>query len=271
MIGDKIQAFPLKTWREEFAIARDLGLDVIEWVVDTTDVDWNPLLTVEGRREINRMQEETGIKIPVLCADYLMEIPLCSDNLAERLQSLGMLYELIRVAPEVGIKHLEIPLLGKLDINDLDKEGHVVDLLLASIPSVVERGLGILLELGLPPNRVISLLEKLPGDVVKINYDMGNSAYFGFDAEEEFSEYGQRVGNAHIKDCTPEDYSVPLGKGNVNFTLVSKLLSNNYFTGDFILQAYRQPGRDPVEEVTEYMDFVKSNLLEYMNWWTPRI
>jgi sugar phosphate isomerase/epimerase len=59
----------------------------------------------------------------------------------------------------------------------------------------------------------------------------------------------------HIKDCTPEDYSVPLGRGNVDFELSFSLLREQGYAGDFILQAAR--GEDDVALAREYFQFTK--------------
>ena len=36
-VGEHIQAFPAKSWREEFAIARECGLGMIEWIFEGND------------------------------------------------------------------------------------------------------------------------------------------------------------------------------------------------------------------------------------------
>ena len=65
-----------------------------------------------------------------------------------------------------------------------------------------------------------------PSHRIQMNYDTGNSAYWQYDTDQEFSLYGSRIGNIHIKDCTPDEYSVPLGNGNVDFDKIFKSNSN---------------------------------------------
>ena len=50
-----------------------------------------------------------------------------------------------------------------------------------------------------------------------INYDTGNSASLGWDVEEEFANYFDRIYNIHIKDRTLGGTTVDLGTGDVNF------------------------------------------------------
>mgnify|MGYP003956499389 FL=1 len=99
--------------------------------------------------------------------------------------------------------------------------------------------------------------------MIQLNYDTGNSAYWEFDVKKEIPVYGNKIGNVHIKDCTPEDYSVPLGKGNVDFEQSFELLKKAGYTGDFILQTAKGNDGKYVEEVTEYFQFTQSFVRRY--------
>ena len=68
------------------------------------------------------------------------------------------------------------------------------------------------------------LLKNVNKKIITVNYDMGNSAYREYNMRKEFLSYGQSISNVHIKDCTPKDYTVKLGDGNVNFDEVFQLL-----------------------------------------------
>jgi sugar phosphate isomerase/epimerase len=96
---------------------------------------------------------------------------------------------------------------------------------------------------------------------VSVNYDMGDSAYHSFDVKEEFLSYGHLISNVHIKDCTPENYTVQLGTGNVDFDKVFQLLKDNDYTQDFILQAAR--GKDDVQTANNQLNFVKTYISKY--------
>ena len=49
---DQIQFFPVDTWREEFSIAKEAGLDCIEWVYEAETESVNPLSSEAGVAEI---------------------------------------------------------------------------------------------------------------------------------------------------------------------------------------------------------------------------
>jgi hexulose-6-phosphate isomerase len=261
MIDGKIQSFPLEIWREEFALARDCGFELIEWVLNMTDLHHNPILSRSGRAEIVRLSKEYKINIPSICCDYFMEYSLISESLEERLIAQGMLIELIRVCPEAGIRFIEIPLIGKSSIEKVDDTKKIA-LFLNDIALIAKTNdVYLLLEVSLSPSQIASFLEWIPTDRIKLNYDTGNSAYWGYNPQEEISAYGHRIGNIHIKDCIPGVYSVPLGQGNVDFDLTFQLLKEVGYKGDFILQTAR--GEDDVQTAKTFYQFTQHYLQKY--------
>ncbi len=71
----RYQAFPRGMWQEEFKIARDLNLDLIEFILDFNNVEDNPLLKKGGLDEIKTVIENTNVCVQTICADYFMEAP----------------------------------------------------------------------------------------------------------------------------------------------------------------------------------------------------
>jgi len=74
-------------------------------------------------------------------------------------------------------------------------------------------------------------MQECDSDRILINYDTGNSAYWGYNPDEEIRTYGKQIGNIHIKDVTLKDYSVPLGHGEVNFDQIFGLLKRGGLSG----------------------------------------
>ena len=97
---------------------------------------------------------------------------------------------------------------------------------------------------------------------VTVNYDMGNSAFWEFEAKQEFLCYGEMISNVHIKDCTPKDYTVQLGDGNVNFNEIFLLLKKNNYKSDFILQGAR--GKDDFLVAKKQFQFAKKYVEKYL-------
>lgn len=259
----KIQSFPKNSWQNEYALAAQHGFSLLEWVLDYETAEQNPLLTTEGRIEMNRLSHEHGILTPSLCCDYFMEAPFFSSDLQTRLQAKGMLVELICHCPDVGIHQIELPLIGKSSVEDGNVRRNMAKLLRELSPLALANNVEIVLELSLPPDEVASFINSIGDGPIGINYDMGNSAYWGFDTKQEFAAYGPRIANVHIKDCTPEDYSVPLGQGNVDFDLTFSLLNQVGYKGDFVLQTARS--NDEIADAQKYKEFSEKFLQEYLS------
>lgn len=45
----RYQAHPVNYWQKEFEIAKEIGLDCIEFILDYNDAEINPLLKAGGR------------------------------------------------------------------------------------------------------------------------------------------------------------------------------------------------------------------------------
>jgi hexulose-6-phosphate isomerase len=262
LVNGKIQAFPSKTWRDEFPLARECGFDLIEWVFDLTDIDDNPILSARGRNEIACMQKEHGISVPYICCDYFMEYPFSAKNCDTRLLAQGMLVELIKVCPEVGITHIELPLIGAAAIKEQEDKKTVINFLNDLVPLAEKKNIYLLLEVNLDPVAVEALLREIPSKRIQINYDTGNSAYWGFNPAEEIPLYGHRIGNIHIKDVTRKEYSVPLGRGEVDFEQVFGLLKKIGYRGDFVLQTAR--GEDHTGIAREFYQFTNHYIRQYL-------
>ena len=72
VIDGKIQSFPKNSWKNEFFLAKDLGFELIEWVLDD-DLWANPILSKGNFSEIAKLKSETGVGINSICCDYFMK------------------------------------------------------------------------------------------------------------------------------------------------------------------------------------------------------
>ena len=55
-INGLIQSFPIKNWQKEFEIAESIGINLMEWTLDSIGLYQNPLFNVAGRKRILSMQ-----------------------------------------------------------------------------------------------------------------------------------------------------------------------------------------------------------------------
>ena len=76
----RYQAFPIGMWQDEFKVAQEYGLDLIEFILDFNDAEDNPLLKLGGIEDIVKVSQDTGVLVKSICADYFMEAPLHSSD-----------------------------------------------------------------------------------------------------------------------------------------------------------------------------------------------
>ena len=235
----RYQAHPLDYWQDEFLIAKDIGLNYIEFILDYNDFQQNPLTFETGINEIINIIQKTNVGVKSICADYFMEAPLHSSNKYAAKKSKDVLNKLIINANKIGVTDIVIPCVDQSSlINEIDQKRLIINLQ-KSIDLAVKYNINLALETDLPPKNFADLLNEFNSKQVTVNYDTGNSASLGYEMLEEFKCYGQRITDIHIKDRELGGGSVLLGKGAVNFPLFFKILSTIDFKGPIIMQAFR--------------------------------
>ena len=82
----------------------------------------------------------------------------------------------------------------------------------------------------------------------------------GFDPTEEFKAYGSRIISVHVKDRKLDGATVPLGDGDANFQKIFRLLHENNYEGNLILQTARSKEGKDAEVLVKYKKLVEG-------WW----
>lgn len=242
---DRIQAFPRESWRREFALAAEAGLDFIEWIFDLRECNANPIASDEGIREVAALSERHGVMVVSLCADYFMEKPLVRATESELEERLATLEWLMYRCELLGIGRVVLPFVDSSRIESGEEMECVTRTLMRALVTAEETGIEIHLETSLAPAAFAEMLSRLPHPRLKVNYDSGNSSALGYTPREEFASYGSRVGSMHIKDRKRRGDTVPLGTGDADFPALFECLAEAGFSGDFTLQVARhRPGEE---------------------------
>jgi len=235
----RYQAHPVGNWQEEFPLAKEIGLDCIEFILDYNDVNQNPLIKREGLFEINRLVEETQVKVKTICADYFMEAPFHTKNTSKSSSSSNLLIKLLQNVSSFGVTDIVIPCVDQSSLRTKDSFAEFIKNLLPIEEVAHKNDINLSLETDLAPSLFGELLENFQSDKVTVNYDIGNSAALGYDFSEELDIYGDRISDIHIKDRLLGGESVVLGSGNANFFGFFESLKKYSYEGPFIMQAYR--------------------------------
>lgn len=262
LVDGKIQSFPWDDWKNEFQIAADSGINLMEWTLDQENLYKCPLMTKEGQNEIKQLMLKHAIEIDTLTGDCFMQAPFWKTSGQLRSALLDDFKNIINACSALNIKYIVIPLVdnGSID-NDEQKR-----LLFSGLNELTEHlkasSVKVVFESDFDAVKLADFIGELDARLFGINYDIGNSAAQGYDPVEEITAYGDRIWNVHVKDRVLNGTTVPLGTGNADFETVFKELHRCNYKGRYILQTARADENNHAEVLIKYRDMVKDWILK---------
>ncbi|MEN9862354.1 MAG: hypothetical protein RLZZ601_118 [Pseudomonadota bacterium] len=263
LISGRIQAFPWEFWKNEFSLAQEINIDLMEWTLDQERLYENPLLTEVGQSEIRALCKKYAISIPSLTGDCFMQAPLWKAQSSERIALERDFVEIVKGCAAIGIKMIVVPLVDNGRLESMAQEDYLVAFLESQSGFLAVHGLKVLFESDYVPQELARFIARLDPSLFGINYDIGNSAALGFNPREEFFVYGQRIVNVHIKDRMLGGTTVPLGTGSANFDEVFAALANINYKGNYILQTARAVDSNHSSSLSAYRDMTVNWLKQY--------
>jgi hexulose-6-phosphate isomerase len=259
-VNGKIQAFPWDHWQDEFPVARQLGVHLVEWTLDQEGLHENPLLSVAGQAQIRELMAKYELSIPSLTGDCFMQAPFYKAGGQEKENLLADLRAVLAACAAIGVEFVVVPLVDNGSLQTAEDEQQLLAGLLPLAGQLRATGVKIVFESDFPALQLASFIAQFPADVFGINYDIGNSAALGFSPAEEIAAYGDRILNVHVKDRILGGTTVPLGTGNADFPTAFDALKRCGYQGNFILQTARVQDGNHAAAIGRYRDMV--NL-----WW----
>ncbi len=256
----RYQAHPLGYWQDEFYIAKDLGLDCIEFILDYENAELNPLIKEGGIDEIINVTKQTRVGVKSICADYFMDAPIHSENIEISNSSQKILEKLLDNAFKLEVKNIVIPCVDQSSLTNEALIKKFIQLLTPLVKIAEKYKINLSLETDLNPESFLQLIQSFDSSRVSVNYDVGNSAHLGYDLFEELDHYGEKITDIHIKDRVLGGGSVELGKGDADFEGFFTKLKEFDYKGPFILQAYRDD--EGVEIFKKQLDWIRQYLYE---------
>jgi len=265
-IDGKIQAFPSKTWKDEFSLAEKIGFDLIEWVFDSLE---NPIMTEEGLYEIKKCIQNSKVKVNSVCADYFMENLLFNLPKENIKRNLDILIHLIEQCSKLDIRVIELPFVDSSSLSTKDNLNEIFVNIKPILFLLEKNNIFLTLETDLPPMQFYNLLKKFNCSHIKANYDIGNSISNGFDTVKEINTLKDYIFNVHVKDRVVHGNTITLGKGDVDFDLFFSTLSKINYKNDLIIQGAREDLSDscvdPEKTCSKYLAFVREHISKFLN------
>lgn len=265
--GRGIQFFPFENWREEFFLAKDLGLQEIEWIFDYENYENNPIWTLKGCEELVNIIQQSSVKVNSLCLDYFMRRPFFKHKADEKktllLENREMLLNVFEGMVRCGIKLIEIPLVDFSSIKN-NQEEHDMCTFLAEMSEIAKtKNIIVGVESDYPPYTFRKFLENVHSSNIVANYDSGNSSGLGYNHQDEILSLKELLYNFHLKDRKLHGTTMQLGTGSANFDIIFSSLKKINYTHNIILQAARGEEGKEVENVKKQLIFVKEYVKKY--------
>ena len=263
LVNGHIQAFPWDNWKDEFSLAEQINIYLMEWTLDKERLYENPLLTKAGQEEILTLCQRYKIKIPSLTGDCFMQAPFWKSRSFERVALEHDFIKIIESCAAIGITMVVLPLVDNGRLENINQENNLISFLQNQAIFLVKHNIKILFESDYTPLELARFIGRLDPFLFGINYDIGNSAALGFKPQEEFLAYGSRIMNVHIKDRILGGTTVPLGKGNANFNEIFSSLAKINYQGNLILQTARAIDENHATILSAYRDMTINWLQTY--------
>ncbi len=259
MIDGQIQAFPWEFWEDEIREAKLLGIDVMEWTLDHIRLYENPLMNSSGQERIREMCGAFDFIIPSVTGDCFMQAPFWKvwdePQLAKALKKDFV--SVVHACSEVGIENLVVPLVDDGSLSNCEEENFLTEFLVEQEQLFQASGVKVIFESDFHPQKLKKFISGLSQSTYGINYDIGNSAALDYDPVEEFSAFGNRILNVHVKDRPVGGTTVPLGNGDADFPTVFGLLRSYEYAGNFILQTARAEDGNHSSTLMKYKSMIE--------------
>ena len=251
-VDGMIQAFPWRDWESEFPAAAAIDLHLMEWTLDQDRLYENPLMTEDGQKRIRELCQHHDISIRSLTGDCFMQAPFWKSENDSMVSLQRDFLAVCQACADVRIQMIVIPLVDNGRLETAEQEEILINFLLKHESLFSKNNQQVIFESDFMPVELARFIDRLPPGQFGVNYDIGNSAALDFDPADEFSAYGKRVVNVHVKDRLLGDTTVPLGIGNAKFEAVFFELSRIRYQGNFILQTARADDGKHAEVLSVY-------------------
>jgi len=254
--NNRIQSFPWNSWKDEFKIAKNNNINLIEWTIDSFKINKNPIFTQPDK--IKKISKKNNVLIKSVTCDFLMEDPFYK-NFNNKINSIYYLEKLFKVSKKIGIKFVIFPL---VDNGRLTKKSELRKLIsnLKLIDNYLGTNLKILFESDFAPTKLLNFIRKFNPKKYGINYDTGNSASLGYNIDLEFKAYSKYIENIHIKDRKFKSKTVKLGSGDYDFIKFFKNINKTKYKGNLILQTARGKKYKEINLLKYNISFINKHL-----------
>ncbi|MBI2603641.1 MAG: sugar phosphate isomerase/epimerase [Deltaproteobacteria bacterium] len=212
-----------------------------------------------GISRLRQWSLEHCVAIPSINVDHFKLGGLTHRNQQERETNISILMRIIERSKSLEIERILIPLFDHAEIHVNEDAAILRSSLEVPLKYAAEMNVELCLETTLPAHKNLFLFQPVWEVPLRFYYDIGNSAAFGFNLDEELKQLGPWISGVHIKDRVFMGGNVPIGEGSVNFRKSFRGLLNLPYRGPWVLET--TPGDSPNKFAKRHISFT-INLLE---------
>ena len=255
--SNKIQEFPWETWDNEFSLANQLGLSLIEWTVDLEKLRENPFFTHQGQKMLSRLSSESLVSVVSMTLDCFVSAPVHKINPLTNLNSsIDDFIWVVNAVANTSVETLVLPIVAENGPESKESIARLCDFLTNIHDILKESDMRVAIECELDTRDIKCIANSVQFlENIGFNFDIGNSAAIGNIFEKEIDIYGDKIFNVHIKDRLRNGVTVPLGEGDANLSGVFGKLREIEYKGNFILQAARKGSGSELDTIKDYIEF----------------
>jgi len=226
-------------WKTEIEEAISLGLNHVEWIIDTDTLLSNPLL-------LGEVPDILFNNISSVCLDNIVdkrifEYEFFDENIIDVCKKLD----------NVGFRKVTLPILEE---SRVEKDGDL-GYLCRNLTRVCELfpNFRFFIECDNNSKTVNTILDS--HNNLNATYDTGNITAMNFDHDMYISEIGDKIKNVHLKDRQKNSgKSLGMFKGDTHFDSIFQKLSEVGYDGIFTLQMARGIPGSEKETIMNYTE-----------------
>jgi hexulose-6-phosphate isomerase len=246
-----------KPWDEVFYEAGRLGFDGVELDIGA-DYAESLFWSAEGRKEIKRMMEESGVELASVCLGVMWRLSLSSEREDIRRTALEIIRRSTAYCDELGAGFILVPITPARDEGidpDRSLENWIKGLELC-VPEAERNGVVLAVENvggGICPSarNQMRIIEAINSPFVRAYYDFGNGLSLGNDPVEEIRFLGDKIYAIHAK----APGGTYLGEGDLDFNAVADAIREIGYDGYIILET--KATDNPSEAASRNLNFLR--------------
>jgi hexulose-6-phosphate isomerase len=169
-----------------------------------------------------------------------------------------VLNRLILNSSMIGIQAILVPVLEISEIRTPEEQTLLLESLKGPLELAAENGIHLGLEMELPAEQYLALVEAADHPSLGVYYDTGNNAAQGHDIAADAKILGPHLVGVHVKDRKVGGPSVLLGQGDADFDGFFAATQAAGYTGPIILQTAF--GADTLGIARSHLRFVRERL-----------